>query len=83
MDHLALHVPLAHHHASDHVQARRGQVVLNHDSSSAARRRRVVQITEQRVNLLAADVLVRLDPPGAEELGEDNPARLAPVRVAG
>uniref|UniRef100_J3KVB2 Uncharacterized protein n=1 Tax=Oryza brachyantha TaxID=4533 RepID=J3KVB2_ORYBR len=38
---------------------------------------------QQRAHLLRADVLVRLEPLGAEELGEAHLARLAPVRAVG
>jgi hypothetical protein len=42
-----------------------------------------VQVAQQHVYLLGADVLVRLEPLGAEELGEAHLAGLAPVRAVG
>ncbi|KAF7072516.1 hypothetical protein CFC21_077626 [Triticum aestivum] len=80
--HLLLQVLLAHHHARDHVQAHRGQVVLEHHHA-AGTGAAAVQVAEEGEHLLPADVLVRLEALGAEELGEAHLAGLAPVGAVG
>ena len=75
---LPLDVLLAEHHARDHAERHHLQVATEpHDAPG---RRRLSQAAEHPARLLVADVLERVEPPGAEELRGADSARLAQVR---